>query len=160
MPLLRPNRPHSLRKRAFTLVEIMVVVVIIGLLASMAAAALRKIKRSAQTSRYLNDLRIFSGAFEKYALENGGWPADVSRSTVPAGMAGEFNATIWMGTTPLGGQWDYDAGVFGVIAGISVVGPTVDISQMQEIDAKIDDGNLATGNFRQVGTRFIWILDQ
>ena len=75
-------------------------------------------------------------------------------------MAGQFNATLWMGTTPLGGQWDYDAGVFGVVAGISVVDPTVDISQMQEIDAKIDDGNLATGNFRQVGTRFIWILEQ
>ncbi len=139
----------------------MIVVVIIGLLATMAMPALVRAKRRAQNVRFINDLRIFSGAFEVHALEAGAWPPDALRGVVPVGMTGEFDAIKWAGPTPVGGRWDYDANNFGVVAGVSVVDPTVDVAQMREIDDLIDDGNLNTGFFRQsAATRFTMALQR
>ena len=74
-PPLRPPRP---RRAGFTLVEIMIVVVIIGLLAAMAIPAFRRVRESAQNARFVSDLRTFSQAFETYSLRNGAWPPNAS----------------------------------------------------------------------------------
>ncbi len=55
----------------FTLVEIMVVVVIIGLLASMAMPAFQKIRSSSQDKAVLNNARQLSSAADQYYMENG-----------------------------------------------------------------------------------------
>jgi type IV pilus assembly protein PilA len=55
----------------YTLVEIMIVVVIIGLLATMAYPAFIKVKTHSLASRIANDFRAFSGLFETYTLDNG-----------------------------------------------------------------------------------------
>jgi hypothetical protein len=47
-----------------------------------------------------------------------------------------------------------------MVAGISVTGVTVPDRQMERIDARIDDGDLTTGLFRKVGSRFIYILQE
>ena len=55
----------------FTLVEIMIVVVIIGLLAAMAIPALQKVRQSSQDKAVLNNARQLSAAADQYFLENG-----------------------------------------------------------------------------------------
>jgi type IV pilus assembly protein PilA len=55
----------------FTLVEIMIVVVIIGLLAAMAIPAFQKVRQSSQDKAVLNNARQLSGASDQYFLENG-----------------------------------------------------------------------------------------
>jgi type IV pilus assembly protein PilA len=55
----------------FTLVEIMIVVVIIGLLASMAIPAFQKVRMASQDKAVLNNARQLSAAADQYFLENG-----------------------------------------------------------------------------------------
>lgn len=58
------------RKSAFTLVEIMIVVAIIGLLASVAIPNFVKARQTAQRTACINNLRHIDGAKEQWALEN------------------------------------------------------------------------------------------
>jgi type IV pilus assembly protein PilA len=59
------------QNRGFTLVEIMIVVVIIGLLASMAIPAFQKVRTNSQDKAVLNNARQLSAASDQYYLENG-----------------------------------------------------------------------------------------
>ena len=56
--------------KAFTLVEIMIVVAIIGLLAAIAIPNFVRARESAQLNSIANNLRILEGAKESWALEN------------------------------------------------------------------------------------------
>ncbi len=55
----------------FTLVEIMIVLVIIGLLAAMAFPAFQKVRTSSQDKAVLNNARQMAAAADQYFLENG-----------------------------------------------------------------------------------------
>src|SRR3954469_11774239 len=57
--------------KGFTLVEIMIVVVIIGLLAAMAIPAFQKVRTASQDKAVLNNLRQLGSAADQYYLENG-----------------------------------------------------------------------------------------
>ena len=57
--------------RAFTLVEIMVVVVVIGLLATLALPAFQRIRTASQDKAVLNNARQLSAAADSYFLECG-----------------------------------------------------------------------------------------
>lgn len=55
----------------FTLVEIMIVVVIIGLLAAMALPAFQRVRIASQDKAVLNNARQVSAASDQYFLETG-----------------------------------------------------------------------------------------
>jgi prepilin-type N-terminal cleavage/methylation domain-containing protein len=57
-------------RRGFTLVEIMIVVAIIALLASIAVPGFLRARKRSQASRIINDLRLIDGALDMYAIEN------------------------------------------------------------------------------------------
>jgi type IV pilus assembly protein PilA len=57
--------------KGFTLVEIMIVVVIIGLLAAMAIPAFQKVRTNSQDKAVLNNARQLSAGADQYYLENG-----------------------------------------------------------------------------------------
>jgi type IV pilus assembly protein PilA len=57
-------------RKGFTLVEIMIVVVIIGLLAAMAVPAFNKVRQTALAKSAMNDARQVAAAADQYFLEN------------------------------------------------------------------------------------------
>jgi len=59
------------RRRAFTLVEIMIVVAIIGLLAAIAIPNFIKARTTSQANGCIDNLRQIDGAITEWALENG-----------------------------------------------------------------------------------------
>ena len=64
-------KPMRRSAEGFTLVEIMIVVVIVGLLAAMAIPAFKKVRQASQDKAVLNNARQLSGAADQYFLENG-----------------------------------------------------------------------------------------
>jgi type IV pilus assembly protein PilA len=159
---LTPHHSGLRLSRGFTLVEIMIVVVIIGLLAALAIPAFQRIQRASQNSRVVNDFRIFAQAFETYATENGSWPGNVGAGAIPAGMSGTFKVDSWRATTTIGGRWNWDNSLSsGGAAGISIQNFTADDAQLAEIDAKLDDGDITTGKLRKTtANKFTLIMEE
>src|SRR5437899_1741637 len=68
-PLMGNKMKTSNRTSGFTLVEIMIVVAIIALLASIAVPGFLRARKRSQASRIINDLRLIDSAVDQYAIE-------------------------------------------------------------------------------------------
>ena len=94
-------------KAAFTLVEIMIVVAIIGLLAALAIPGFVKARKQSQGRRILNDARQMDSAIDQWALENGKKDGDAVTTT----SAATYLKTAWPTNDLLGN--DYAVGNVG-----------------------------------------------
>jgi prepilin-type N-terminal cleavage/methylation domain-containing protein len=169
-----PQGPHipplfRRRSRAFTLVEIMVVVVIIGLLAAAALPAYRLITLRSRAASVVNDLRTFSTVFITYSLQNGRYPDDGDPQVVPPQVAGQLPGNFTQ-KTPIGGvyKWNFDVPADGVPAKAAIIIQAAagnalldDLDQLETVDKQIDDGNLATGNLQLGSTNsLVFIIEK
>jgi type IV pilus assembly protein PilA len=108
----------------FTLVEIMIVVVIIGLLAAMAIPAFQKVRQSSIEKTLTNDAKQIASAANQYFMETGTSTMTVTidgngliDSTTPLGSyvhqvtkGNTFSATITAGVTFTGANPALPAG--------------------------------------------------
>jgi prepilin-type N-terminal cleavage/methylation domain len=148
------------RKSAFTLAEIMIVVAIIALIAAVALPSFMRARKRAQNIRFIAAMRVASEAFQIYAAEHAGYPADVGPAQVPEGMAPYFGKFAWTQPTPIGGLWDWDYGTVGVKAAISAYQPSVPEDQRLVIDEMIDDGNPTAGSLRVTSGRVTCVVEE
>ena len=97
----------------FTLVEIMIVVVIIGMLAAMAIPAFKKVRIASQDKAVLNNARQLSSAVDQYFLENGVTVAGISNLVGAANYIKALN-TVAGETYPT----DFTQGITITISGV------------------------------------------
>jgi prepilin-type N-terminal cleavage/methylation domain-containing protein len=166
------DSPHFSRpprtNRAFTLVEISVVVTLLGLLVAMALPAYRHVTLRSKAAAVLNDIRVFATAFQTYSTQHGSWPTTGTPGIVPPEIA-DAMPSAFARPTPIGGhyEWDYDstANGFHVTAGISIVTTgdsimTDDVELIEMVDQLYDDGNTATGNVQLGATNnLVFIIE-
>ncbi|WPJ94807.1 prepilin-type N-terminal cleavage/methylation domain-containing protein [Coraliomargarita algicola] len=153
---------RSSSRSGFSLVEIAVVAGIIGLLAVMAIPAFQQARINSYASQLANDFRSFAGAFEICALELGKWPADGDGNGLPVEAEPYLEGTSWYRVPPNAGIWDWKLNSSGVVASVGLSGGNggLDVEVFERLDEILDDGNLATGVFRQSGERYLYVLQQ
>src|SRR3954466_4132151 len=83
------------RNKAFTLVELLVVIGIIALLISILLPALGRARRSANTLKCLSNLRQVGSAFQLYAADFKGTIPVVRQDTLDDGSVNPPTNNIW-----------------------------------------------------------------
>jgi prepilin-type N-terminal cleavage/methylation domain-containing protein len=89
-------------RSAFTLVEIMIVVAIIGLLAALAIPGFVKARKQSQGRRILNDARQMDAAIDQWALETGQTDGNAINTT----SAQTYLKTAWKTLDLLGNTYN------------------------------------------------------
>jgi prepilin-type N-terminal cleavage/methylation domain-containing protein len=147
----------------FTLIELMIVIAILGILASIVIANAKDFRDDAGQAAFVTAGDIFANAARRFHLRTGDYPEDAGSGDLPAGFGDYIQSNQWEGGTPIGGVWDMEHYSFGVISALGVhfdgTGDTRDDAFMQQIDAITDDGDLATGGFRKIADdRYYFIV--
>jgi prepilin-type N-terminal cleavage/methylation domain-containing protein len=149
-------------QRAFSLVEMSVVVTLIGLMAAIAIPSYRHLTLRSKATAVVNDIRSFSTACITYSAQNGHWPTSTG---TPGQIPPEVLDAISSGfsrPTPIGGYYNWETNNsshgFHVTAALSIIstGSSVmsdDVEMLQMINDDMEsDHDLHAGSVQVDGT--------
>ena len=136
-------------------------VVIIGLLASLAIPAFQKIRLNAKFAKFINDARVFAGAVETVYLETGVKPIDSSTGKISPEMAEYVREGFFTQESPIGGRWDVESDDSNISLGVGVDGYNITKDELLALDTKYDDGDLKTGRLVEIvdNRRYYWVIE-
>ncbi len=151
-----------LNSKAFTLVELLVVVAIIGILAAVAIPGYSSYKQNARVASVVSDLKNIHSALEAYRTESNSYPDDVAGGSTPPGLAPFLKSDFFTSDTPVGGRYDYNAQpVWGEVS-IRIENATyiTDDAGWEKVDGVLDDGDLGGGKFRNIADGKAYVVSE
>ncbi len=166
--------PTQYFQRGFTLVELIVVIAIIALLSTVGVSSYSRVLDQGKMTKMLTQIKDIEKAARLFNIQTSKWPIDYNGISGTNEFLTSNSVTNWSGpyieswpaTHPWGGavKWlNYDPNSDGIVdrvlfldddqPGTGYANDQGWISQtaMQEIDKRLDDGNLSTGNIRGNG---------
>ena len=151
-------------RRGFTLVEILIVVVILGVLAALVIPSFASAVVGSEQQAFVSSLRAIESASNGHFAKHGVYPSDSSSGEIPEGLEEFLDPNDFTNGTPIGGVWDFERDSWGFDSSFGVhfngTGPTRDEAYMLAIDEMFDDGDLESGEFQQLSNdRYYFILD-
>ena len=103
------ERRPTARRKGFTLAELMVVIVILGLLATLVVPSVMKRFFTAQTTKVKADITTIAGALDGYALENNGrYPESLEELVTPDENGFAFLDQETVPRDPWGNEYMYE----------------------------------------------------
>jgi prepilin-type N-terminal cleavage/methylation domain-containing protein len=149
----------------FTLVEVLIVVVILGIMAALVVPQYAGARREVEQGAFINDIRVFCDAAALYHHEQGEYPIDSSSGVMPTGFDRYVPQHKWEGGTPIGGVWDHESGSdFGYRSAVGVhfnTSDRQDDNYMLQIDGRMDNGDLTSSSFQKIASdRYYRIVAQ
>jgi prepilin-type N-terminal cleavage/methylation domain-containing protein len=155
----RLRRP---RTAGFTLVELLIVVVILAILATVVLPQFDGVTDETKQARFASSLRVLAEACALYEAKTGEHVVDVSSGVWQAELDGYVQQASFEKPTPVGGVWDTEQDDFGAASAVGVHFLSGDVPSdafMEAVDALLDDGVLTSGGFRKLDAdRFYMIL--
>lgn len=159
------HRSKNLREklaRGFTLVEILIVIIVLGILAAIITPGFANAAEGARQTSFAQNNRAYAAAVDRFRIENSRYPVDSNTGTLPAEMIPYINPAEFSETTPIGGRWDIESFDSGVTCAVGVHfngdGQTRDDAYMTIIDQILDNGDLETGRFQRIGAGRYYVI--
>lgn len=148
-------------KKGFTLLELMIVLVIVGVLATVGMSSYQSFVLRAQLSETATQLGFFAREFKTWEKVNGRFPNDSHIALPPDANGLAINPIDWSTPTLLGGNWNWEGPDRYSYAGISIDGATAEEEDIILLDTIMDNGDLNTGEFRKTGNgRYTFIISE
>jgi prepilin-type N-terminal cleavage/methylation domain-containing protein len=152
---------NTKKTAGFSLLEIMIVVVILGLLAAMGIIAFQHNRNRVMASVLGADMRVYREAVEQCLMDTGQYNLGAPAGQLSDLLRPYIRLGNWESPTPVGGQWVVDTQLDGIRISVGVEGFTASLIAIELADRLFDDGNLATGRMRLMGPgKFILIVEE
>jgi len=141
--------------RAFSIIELMVVVTVIGIFALLGIPGIRMAADRTEATATANDIRVFTEAVEFFSTAEGTYPSSMTYTRMPDEIA-SYLPPLWKNG---GYSWFYvNTNDFTYIY---VYNLNFTAEQAIRLDSIIDDGNIATGYLRMAynGSGLIYLFN-
>ncbi len=146
-----------MRCRAFTIVEIIVVVVVIGILAAVAIPRFVGAREDSAVAAAAEDLKAIELAVDMYYAKHAAYPPDVNRTQQVSQLTPYFKAdNPFAKPCPIGGVYDWEGPPSWSPPQVAIRKNGTNVysdADALALDRHFDDGDLTTGRFRQDGSQ-------
>ncbi|MDP8216971.1 MAG: prepilin-type N-terminal cleavage/methylation domain-containing protein [Candidatus Kaelpia imicola] len=153
-------------KRGWTLIELVMVIVVISILASIAIIKINDVMQAGKVAAAVSDINIIKRALMSYFGDNIAFPSDAAAGADP-GLAPDY-IDSWPAENPWEGEYEYNYGTYADFNFDGTAGNEVYLSinkgsdnltseTCTEVDNLLDDGTTTTGKVRSDGSTYIYI---